>query len=286
MGTVVGGIGVSHAPSLARAYDQGVGDQPEWSDVFDSFVPAEKWLEALAPDALVIVYNDHVNHFFFDAYPTFALGVADAFPQADEGWGTRPLPDLVGNSDLGWHVARSLVADEFDPTICQELAVDHGIYSVLPFLAKPPWSTPIVPLAVNVIQHPLPTARRCFRLGQGIRRAIESFPDDDRVVVIGTGGMSHQLHGEDFGKLAPDWDNEFLDRLETDPDSLCELTHFDYMERGGAESVEVIMWLVMRGAMGPDVARIHRAYHAPMLTGYGLVCFEPDAEHSTKGSSA
>ncbi|MDG2112745.1 MAG: class III extradiol dioxygenase family protein [Actinomycetota bacterium] len=275
MGTIVGGIGVSHAPSLARAYDQGLGDDPEWRDVFAMFEPAATWMRELAPDALVVVYNDHVNQFFFDAYPTFALGVADDYPQADEGWGLRPLPDLAGDSALAWHIARSIVAEEFDPTICQEMAVDHGLYSVLPFLAEPPWSIPIVPLAVNVIRHPLPTPRRCHRLGQAIRRAVDSFEPDTRVLVIATGGMSHQLHGSDFGMLAPEWDNEFLDLLEADPDALCEIDHLEYMRRGGAESVEIIMWLAMRGALGDQVRRAHRAYAAPMLTGYGLICLEP-----------
>lgn len=275
MGSIVGGIAVSHAPSLARAYDEKLGDHPDWADVFAMFPPAAEWLAELAPDALVVVYNDHMNQFFFDAYPTFALGVADDYPQADEGWGLRPLPDLVGDSELGWHIARSLVADEFDPTVCQEMVVDHGFYSVLPFLAEPPWPTPIVPLAVNVIRHPLPTAGRCFRIGQAVARAVESFPDDRRVVVIATGGMSHQLHGPDFGMVAPEWDNQFLDLLETDPAELCKLDHRTYMERGGAESVEIIMWLAMRGAVGEQVRRVHRAYDAPMLTGYGLLCLEP-----------
>ena len=275
MGSIVGGIGVSHAPSLARAYDEGLGSHPDWSDVFAMFPPAASWLTELAPDALVVIYNDHMNQFFFDAYPTFALGVADDYPQADEGWGLRPLPDLRGDSDLGWHLARSLVADEFDPTVCQEMIVDHGLYSVLPFLAEPPWTTPIVPVAVNVIRHPLPTAARCFRLGQAIARAVASYPDDHRVVVIATGGMSHQLHGPDFGLVAPDWDNEFLDLLEGDPAQLCALDHLAFMERGGAESVEIIMWLAMRGAVGQQVTRRHRAYEAPMLTGYGLLCLEP-----------
>ena len=265
MGQIVGGIGVSHAPSLARAYDEGKGEDPVWRDIFKSYEPAAEWLKALEPDALVVVYNDHVN--------PFALGVANTFAQADEGWGKRPLPDLQGDSDLGWHIARSLVADEFDPTICQEMVVDHGVYSILPFLMPPPWETPIVPLAVNVIQHPLPTAQRCFNIGAAIGRAVTSFRDA-RIVIIATGGMSHQLHGTDFGHLAPDWDNEFLDLLESEPEALCELNHLDYMQRGGAESVEVIMWLVMRGAMGSRVRNIHRAYFAPMLTGYGLVCFE------------
>lgn len=275
MGSIVGGIAVSHAPSLARAYDEGLADHPDWSDVFAMFPPAARWLADLRPDALVVIYNDHMNQFFFDAYPTFALGVADTYPQADEGWGLRPLPDLVGDSDLGWHLARSLVADEFDPTVCQEMVVDHGFYSVLPFLAEPPWPTPIVPLAVNVIRHPLPTARRCFRVGEALARAVESYPHDHRVVVIATGGMSHQLHGPDFGMVAPEWDNRFLDLLESDPAELCDLDHLTYMERGGAESVEIIMWLAMRGAVGDPVRRVHRAYRAPMLTGYGLLCLEP-----------
>ena len=274
MGQIVGGIGVSHAPSLARAYDQDKRDDPEWRDIFESYKPAAAWLEALQPDALVMVYNDHVNQFFFDAYPTFALGVAEIFAQADEGWGKRALPDLRGDTRLGWHIARSLVADEFDPTICQEMVVDHGVYSILPFLMAPPWETPIVPLAVNVIQHPLPTARRCFDIGAAIGRSVASY-DDARVVVMATGGMSHQLHGPDFGHVNPDWDNEFLDLLESDPAVLCELDHSVYMQRGGAESIEVIMWLAMRGALGSAVRNIHRAYFAPMLTGYGLVCFEP-----------
>ncbi len=275
MGSVVGGIAVSHAPSLARAYDEGLAEHPDWADVFAMFRPAATWLAELDPDALVVVYNDHMNQFFFDAYPTFALGVADEYPQADEGWGRRPLPDLTGDSDLGWHLAHSLVADEFDPTVCQEMVVDHGLYSVLPFLAEPPWPTPIVPLAVNVIRHPLPSAARCFKIGQAIARAVAAYPARQRVVVIATGGMSHQLHGPDFGTVAPAWDNEFLDLLEADPDALCALDHRTYMERGGAESVEVIMWLAMRGAVGDPVRRIHRAYCAPMLTGYGLLCLEP-----------
>jgi len=275
MGTIVGGIGVSHAPSLARAYDEGAGDDPAWREVFAMFPPAAEWLASLHPDVLIVVYNDHINQFFFDAYPTFALGVADDYPQADEGAGLRPLPDLRGHSDLGWHIARSLVTDEFDPTICQEMVVDHGVYSVLPFLSEPPWDVPIVPLAVNVIRHPLPTPNRCFRLGQALCTAVEAYPADATIVVIATGGMSHQLHGADFGKLAPEWDNTFLDLLESDPSQLCAIDHLEYMERGGAESVEVMMWLVMRAAMGPEVRRVHRAYCAPMLTGYGLVCFEP-----------
>jgi hypothetical protein len=274
MARIVGGIGCSHAPSIAHAYDSGRQDDPLWRPLFESFAPAKAWLDAVRPDAMIVVYNDHMNRFFFDAYPTFALGVADRFPGADEGWGKRDLPDLHGDSKLAWHVARSLVEDEFDLTICQELSVDHGILSILPLLWGTPWPAPILPLAVNVIQHPLPTAKRCYRLGEALARAVASYPEDLRLVVLGTGGLSHQLHGERFGFLNPDWDNRFLDLVESDPMALAEYSHGQYMELGGAESVEMIMWLAMRAALGKNVRRVHRRYYAPVLTGYGVLVLE------------
>ena len=274
MARIVGGIGSSHAPSIAAAWDKGQQADKLWAPLFDGYTPVKRWLQARQPDLMVVLYNDHMNRFFFDAYPTFALGVADSFPQADEGWGRRDLPDLPGNSAFGWHLARSLIQDEFDPTICQEMAIDHGIFSVLPLLTEARWPAPIVPIAVNVIQHPLPTAQRLFRLGQAIRRAVETYPVELRVVVIGTGGLSHQLHGERFGLVNPEWDNRFLDLLETDPEALAALPHTEYMEQGGAESVEMIIWLAMRAALGTAVKRVHRNYHAPLITGYGLLALE------------
>ena len=200
--------------------------------------------------------------------------MGDRHPQADEGWGKRDFPDLKGDSDFAWHLARSLVADEFDPTICQEMTVDHGILSILPLLCDTSWPTPVVPLAVNVIQHPLPTARRLYRLGRALRRAVESYDRDLRVVVMGTGGMSHQLHGARFGMVNPDWDAEFLDKIETDPEALARVSHHEMMDKGGAESVEMIMWLGMRGALDERVRLVHRNYHAPLITGYGLIVLE------------
>lgn len=278
MGRIIGGIGTSHAPSIAHAYDKGHQAEPLWAPLFDGYVPAKRWLEAAKPDLLIILYNDHMNSFFFDAYPTFALGVGTVHEQADEGWGKRDLPDLRGDSDFAWHLARSMVADEFDPTICQKMTVDHGILSVLPLLCDTDWPTPVVPLAVNVIQHPLPTARRLYRLGASLRRAVESYPKDTRVVVMGTGGLSHQLHGERFGMVSPEWDNEFLDKIERDPEALAQVSHHEYMERGGAESVEMIMWLGMRGALGDKVRLVHRNYHAPLITGYGLIVLESEGQ--------
>lgn len=281
MGRIIGGVGTSHAPSIANAYDKNLQRDPLWAPLFDGYVPVRSWLDAQRPDVLIIVYNDHMNRFFFDAYPTFALGVGEFHPQADEGWGKRDLPDLPGDSHLGWHIARSLVADEFDPTICQEMAVDHGILSVLPMLSDTTWPTPVIPIAVNVIQHPLPTARRLYKLGLALNRAVESYERDIRAVVIGTGGLSHQLHGERFGLVNQEWDNEFLTKVESDPGSLAELSHHDFMLRGGAESVEMILWIAMRAALGEQVRRVHRNYCAPLITGYGLLALANEHESAT-----
>jgi hypothetical protein len=275
MARIVGGIGSSHAPSMGRAWDSGLQKDPQWAPVFDGYEPAQHWLEAQRPDLLVIFYNDHMNRFFFDAYPTFALGVGEVHPQADEGWGKRNLPDLRGHPDFAWHLARSLIEDEFDPTICQEMSVDHGILSVLPVLGSSALATPVVPIAINVIQHPLPTARRLFRLGAAVRRAIESYQQDLRVMVFGTGGLSHQLHGERFGMVNEAWDNEFMDLLEHDPETLAALPHQDWMLRGGTEGVEMIIWLAMRSALGRNVRRVHRNYATPTRTGYGLLALAP-----------
>jgi protocatechuate 4,5-dioxygenase beta chain len=277
MARIIGGIGCSHAPALAGVFDSGSQTAPLWKPIFDGFAASRAWLEARRPDIVIIAYNDHLNHFFFDSYPTFALGMAENFPLADEGRATRDFTPLPGHPDFAWHLARSLVADEFDPTLCQEMPLDHGVLAPLPLLLPHPWTVPIVPLAVNVIQHPLPTARRCLRLGQAIGRAIETYPEPLDVVVLGTGGLSHQLHGPDFGRVNPDWDRDFLDQLETDPDGLAALSHDDYMRRGGAEAVEMIIWLIMRGALGGAVDRVHRTYDVPALTGLAVTVLEPRA---------
>jgi protocatechuate 4,5-dioxygenase beta chain len=274
MARIVGGIGSSHAPSIAHAFDHGKQRELMWAPLFDGYAPAKRWLADQRPDLMIVIYNDHMNRFFFDAYPTFALGVGARHELADEGWGKRDFPPIPGDAAFGWHLAESLVADEFDPTICQEIRIDHGILSILPLLWDTPWPAPIVPLAVNVIQPPLPTARRLSKLGTALRRAVESYEQDLRVVVMSTGGLSHQLSGERFGFVDPVWDNEFLDLIERDPDALARLSHADYVARGGAEAVEMMLWLGMRTALGERVHRVHRNYHAPLITGYGLIVLE------------
>jgi len=280
MARIVGGIGASHAPSMEHIYDAGeeVRSSDEWQPLFGPFKQVANWLEELRPDRLVVIYNDHMDQFFLDAYPTFALGVAETYPVADEGFGARPFPPLPGDAKLGWHIARSLVADEFDITICQELEVDHGVISPLPMVdfseGEGGWKIPIVPLAVNVILHPLPSPLRCWKLGQALRRAILSFEDDLRVVVVGTGGLSHQLTGPRFGQVTPDWDQKFMRLLAEEPQSLTQYTYKQLIELGGTESVEVVNWLAMRGALPEDARPLVTAYYAHRIMGYGLQTFE------------
>jgi protocatechuate 4,5-dioxygenase beta chain len=275
MARIVGGIGSSHAPSIAFAWDAGHGSRPAWKPFFDAYEPVRQWLRDVRADTLVVVYNDHLNNFQFDNYPTFAIGTGDLHPLANEGKLPRLLDPVPGHSTLAWQLARGLVEQEFDLSLCQEMALDHGILSVLPLVDTPPWSLRVVPLAVNVVLDPMPTPMRCWKLGQAIGRVISALPTDERVVVMATGGLSHQLHGPAFGFTNPAWDARFLDLLQHDPGLLATITHDELIERGGSESVEMMVWLTMRGALGVGVpARIQRFYDAPMLTGYGLLALQ------------
>jgi protocatechuate 4,5-dioxygenase beta chain len=276
---IVAGLGLSHVPSVGVAVDRGKMQTPAWKPLADAYVPVREWLERLAPEVAIVVYNDHGADFMFDKYPTFALGAAERYAIADEGFGTRSLPEIRGDADFSIHLCESLVADEFDLTVCQEMGVEHGFLVPMNLCfphTEQGWPVAAVPLQVNVIQHPLPTGRRCFKLGQALRRAVESYEKDLRVVVLGTGGMSHQLQGRRFGYMNAEFDQRFLDELESNPEKLADMSHHELMEQAGAEAVELIMWLVMRGALSPRARRVHRHYYAPMTTGIGLIGFEED----------
>ncbi|MGI4859392.1 MAG: gallate dioxygenase [Janthinobacterium lividum] len=276
MARIIGGIGTSHVPTMGMAYDKGKQDHPAWAPLFQGYAPVARWLAERKPDVMLMVYNDHANSFFFDCYPTFALGVSSSHEFADEGAGKRDLPDIPGHSDLAIHLAEQLIADEFDLTIFQDRPLDHGCNSPLSLMSehRTGWPFALIPLQVNVLQYPLPTANRCYRLGQALRRAIESFDADLDVVVVGTGGLSHQVHGERSGFNNEDWDKTFLDWIVTDPDRLAAMKHVDYIRLGGAESVETIMWLTMRGALGATVREVHRNYYLATSTAMAVTVYE------------
>jgi protocatechuate 4,5-dioxygenase beta chain len=277
MAKIIGGIGTSHVPTIGVAYDKGKQNDPAWEPLFKGYKPVADWLAEKKPDALVFFYNDHATTFFFDLYPTFALGIGEQFEIADEGAGKRPLPPMRGNVDLSIHIAESLVNDEFDLTTFQDRPIDHGCASPLPLLwpHAPDWPGVIVPIAINVLQFPIPTAKRCYKLGQALRRAIESYPEDLKVVVVGTGGLSHQVHGERAGFNNEEWDMEFLDLFVKNPEELTKLRHADFIRRGGAESVEQIMWLAMRGALEGEIVELHRNYYLATTTAMTVTLYEP-----------
>ena len=277
MARIIGGIGTSHVPTIGVAYDKGKQTDPAWKPLFDGYKPVAAWLAERKADVLVFFYNDHVTSFFFDLYPTFSLGICERFEIADEGAGKRPLPPIRGDLDLSIHIAESLVNEEFDIATFQDRPIDHGCAAPLPLLwpHQPDWPGAVVPIAVNVLQFPLPTARRCYKLGQALKRAIESYPKDLKVVVVGTGGLSHQVHGERTGFNNTDWDMEFLELLQNDPEKLAALKHADFIRRGGAESVEQIMWLAMRGALDGPVRSVHRNYYLATTTAMTVALFEP-----------
>ena len=286
MATIVGGLASSHTPSIAYAVDTQTPDSPVWAPVFEGFAPVRAWLEKKKPDVLFYVYNDHVTSFFFDHYSNFTLGFSETFAVADEGGGPRPLPAIKGHPALAKHIAHSLVADEFDLAFFQAKGLDHGVFSPLSIMLphKDGWPVAIVPLQVGVLQFPIPTARRCFALGRSLRKAILSFPEDIKVAIVGSGGLSHQVSGERAGFNNTDWDMEFLELLEKDPEKLTELSIADFAKRGGIEGAEVVMWLIMRGAMAPKVRKVHQSYAIPTMTATATVIYEDIAEADERAS--
>jgi gallate dioxygenase len=279
---LIGGIGVSHTPTIGYAVDKQLEGDAAWRPVFENFKAVRRWLQDRNPDALFVIYNDHVTSFFFDHYSAFALGVDDQYVPADEGGGVRALPPIKGHAELARHIGYSMMAQEFDLSFFRNRALDHGCFSPLSMLTlgagatSGAWAAPIVPLQVGVLQYPIPTARRCLAFGRALRNAIDSYPDDIRVAILATGGLSHQVHGERAGFNNPEWDGEFLTRLVSDPDSLAGITHAEFAERGGAESVEIIMWLIMRGALGPAVRKVQESYYLPSMTAIATLILEEE----------
>jgi gallate dioxygenase len=277
---IIGGVAASHTPTIGFAYDQHKQDDPSWGPIFTAFEPVRAWFREKRPDALVYVFNDHVTSFFFDHYSAFALGIGDEYRVADEGGSPRALPPVPGNPRLAAHLAASLVTDEFDLSYFQDRPLDHGFFSPMSVLLGRDggrWPTTIVPLQVGVLQFPIPTATRCYKFGQALRRAIESYPEDIDVAVVSTGGLSHQVHGERAGFNNPDWDHQFLDLITQDPATLAKMTHAEYAVRGGFEGAEVIMWLIMRGALSENVRRLHSSYYLPSMTGIATLLLENEA---------
>ncbi len=265
MARIVAGIGTSHVPAIGAAIDLGKTQEPYWTRVFDGFEESKKWIANEKPDVCIVVYNDHATAFSVDLIPTFALGCAAEFPPADEGWGPRPVPVVPGHPKLATHIAQSVILDEFDLTICNKMEVDHGLTVPLNLLfgKVDTWPCPIIPLAVNVVQYPPPTGNRCYNLGKAIRKAVESYPEDLKVMIFGTGGLSHQISGPRAGFINSQWDKNFLDGLTSDPVGLTKIRHVEYMREAGAEGIEMVMWLVMRGALNDDVKEVRRFYTVP-----------------------
>jgi len=265
MAKIVAGIACSHVPAIGVAMDRGTTGTPYWEPLFKGYAPAREWLAELKPDVAIVVYNDHANALSLELIPTFLLGVAGEFPIADEGFGPRPVPLVKGHPELAWHLAESLILDEFDMTIANEMPVDHGLTVPLSVTCGQPaqWPFPVIPLCVNVVQYPPPTGARCFKLGQAIRRAVERFDQDLKVVIYGTGGMSHQLQGERAGLINRSFDTAFMDGLTRYPVALTRLSHTEYMREAGSEGVELVMWHVMRGALADDATEVYRHYHVP-----------------------
>jgi protocatechuate 4,5-dioxygenase, beta chain len=274
MARITASVYTSHVPAIGAAIDLGKTAEPYWVPLFKGYEPSKRWMLDNKPDVIFLVFNDHATAFSLEMIPTFAIGCAAEYQPADEGWGPRPVPKVIGHPELASHIAQSVIQDDFDLTIVNRMDVDHGLTVPLNLLCGSPsppnfaWPCPVIPFAVNVVQYPVPSGRRCFMLGQAIRKAVESYDAPLKVQIWGTGGMSHQLQGPRAGLINKDWDNRFLDRLIADPAGLSQVPHIEYVREAGSEGIELVMWLIARGAMAdinggkpPRVA--HRFFHVP-----------------------
>ena len=265
MAKVTAGVATSHVPAIGAAVDLGKTDEPYWKPVFAGYEFSKNWIANEKPDVIFLVYNDHATAFGLENTPTFAIGCADEYEIADEGWGARPIPVVKGAAGLAWHVRQAVIQDDFDLTTVNEMKVDHGLTVPLTLMFGQPevWPCLVIPFAVNVIVYPPPSGQRCYLLGKSIRNAIDSYDEDLNVQVWGTGGMSHQLQGPRAGLINQEFDKKFLDDLVGNPQVLAKIPHIDYMREAGSEGIELVMWLIMRGALDDDVNEIHRHYHVP-----------------------
>ena len=265
MAHISAGVTTSHIPAVGAAMDLGKTQEPYWTPVFKGYEFSRQWMAANPPDVVFLVYNDHATAFSLDLIPTFAIGCAESFAPADEGWGPRPVPVVQGHPDLAWHIAQSVIQSDFDLTIVNRMDVDHGLTVPLSLLfgQTPAWPCRVIPFAVNVVQFPPPSGNRCFQLGKAIRRAVESFDENLNVQIWGTGGMSHQLQGPRAGLINKAFDQRFMDLLIEQPELLAQMPHHEYMREAGSEGIELVMWLLMRGALDANVNTVHRFYHVP-----------------------
>ena len=270
MAHVAATVYTSHVPAIGVALDLGKTEEPYWQPLFAGYQPSQEWIRDHPPDVVVLVFNDHATSFSLDLIPTFAIGTAASYAVADEGWGPRPIPSVVGHPELASHIAQSVIQQDFDLTIVNKMDVDHGLTVPLSLMFGQPeaWPCPVIPIAVNVVQYPAPSGQRCLDLGRAIRNAVESYDEPLNVQVWGTGGMSHQLQGPRAGLINAEFDGAFLDELIADPANLARKPHVEYLREAGSEGVELVMWLVARGAMadlagGEPPSVQHRFYHVP-----------------------
>ena len=270
MARITASVYTSHVPAIGAALDLGNSDEPYWRPLFKGYEFSKQWFQDNKPDVIFLVFNDHATAFSLDLIPTFAIGTAVEYMPADEGWGPRPVPKVIGHPELAAHIAQSVIQQDFDLTIVNKMDVDHGLTVPLSLMCGQPdaWPCPVIPFAVNVVQYPIPSGARCLALGQAIRRAVESYDEQLEVQVWGTGGMSHQLQGPRAGLINAGWDKAFMDRLIGDPNGLSQMPHIQYVREAGSEGIELVMWLIARGAMGdvaggPPPTVVHRFYHVP-----------------------
>ena len=289
MAEVVGGLFTSHVPAIGGAIARGAQNDSYWKPFFDGYGPVHQWLAEVRPTVAVVFYNDHGLNFFLDNMPTFAVGAAPSYANADEGWGLPPFPTQQGCPELSWAIIEHLVENGFDVSTCQSMKIDHAV--TIPLALSWPGGEraplKIVPIAINTVQHPLPSAKRCLQLGRWVGAALAAYEGDERIVVLGTGGLSHQLDGERAGFINPEYDHFCLDKLPKDPDALTRHSIHEIVELAGTQGVEILNWIAARGALGQKVHEVSQTYHIPISnTAAAVMLLETEAARAARATAS
>lgn len=254
MADIVAGFGVPHTPVFPFFVER---DGPD-CEIAVLFRTLTRHLEEVRPDLIVMFDTDHLNTFFLDNLPVFAVGIADSFTGPNDEVRSVPVQTVQSRSDVATHLRNVGVHAGFDLALVQDFSVDHSVFVPLHFMT-PKLHIPVIPVFINGHIPPLPTARRCYALGQALAQAVRSFDEPLRVAMFGSGSFSLEVWGPRIapgrsdGVPDPDWVTRVLTLMQGGAiDTLLDEATEEQMLKAGNVGGEILNWIAMLGAIGGE----------------------------------